>query len=88
MLCEVMAFLPGNFIVQKMAVACKRLRKISMILGPLSDDRVVTLKVNKQEKQAKSFIFLAKKEEDVGMHQKQGINLHAYRTLMRFANHI
>ncbi len=46
------------------------------------------LKVIKQEKQQKSFVFLAKKDEDEAILAKQGVNFSAYITLMKFANHV
>jgi hypothetical protein len=88
MLIEIMSWLPGNAIVHRVAVANKRLRHVNMQIGPLIQDRIVVLKVGKQEKQQKSFVFLAKKEEDEAISTKQGVNFSAYMTLMKFANHV
>jgi hypothetical protein len=43
---EILAWLPGNFIVHRIALANKRLRQVSTNLTPLNKNRVVVLKLD------------------------------------------
>jgi hypothetical protein len=47
MLGEILAWLPGNAIVHRVALLSKRLRQVSLQLSVLTNDRVVVLKVGK-----------------------------------------
>lgn len=51
MLGEILTWLPGNFIVHRIALANKRLREVCQQLGPLTSKRVVVFKLEQPTEQ-------------------------------------